>query len=171
MLCFWQLKASPLGWLSHLSLRVCFPTPHPLPCSPGQYFPGAPVTSSQSRGTRRSVQGWRELSGSGIVFNSIFCPCAPAPLLDENTVIGSCPAGEKHRLPWMMAAGFFQSLLSQGRASRQQRVPEKSGDYKLFCDMHKNINICVPDLSPWPPFCSLPVAPPFLLQPLCGSFC
>lgn len=28
----------------------------------------------------------------------------------------------------------------------------KSGGYKLFCDMHKNINICNLDLSPCPPF-------------------
>lgn len=28
----------------------------------------------------------------------------------------------------------------------------KSGGYKLFCDMHKNINICILDLSPHPPF-------------------
>lgn len=94
-----------------------------------------------------------------------FVPVRQPPLLDENTVIGSCPAGEKHRLPWMTAARLFQSLLSQGRVSRQQRVPEKSGDYKLFCDTHKNINICIPDLSPRPPFSggqspgdSLPIA-------------
>lgn len=28
----------------------------------------------------------------------------------------------------------------------------KSGSYKLFCDTHDNINICIPDLSPCPSF-------------------
>lgn len=38
----------------------------------------------------------------------------------------------------------------QGRKTAESF--RKSGGYKLFCDMHKNINICNLDLSPCPPF-------------------
>lgn len=79
---FWKLNPCSQHWLSQLWQRVCFPHPPSRPlCPPGEYFPGAPATSLQSKGTCRQFRGWSELSSSGMVFNSIFCPCAPASFI------------------------------------------------------------------------------------------
>lgn len=79
-----------------------------------------------------------------------FVPVRQPPLLDENTVIGSCPAGENAGFP----VDGSQVVLESDESRQGEKTAEscrKSGGYKLFGDTHKNINICILDLSPGPP--------------------
>lgn len=55
----------------------------------------------------QAVQGWHELRGSGIVFNSIFCPCAPASFIGWEHCYWILPYRRKCWLPRDMAAGLF----------------------------------------------------------------
>lgn len=46
-----------------------------------------------------------------------------------------------------------QVVLESDESRQGEKTAEssrKSGDYKLFCVTHKNINICILDLSPCP---------------------
>lgn len=98
-----SLCSAPGCRLSQLRLGVDFasspPARLPFLLSPGQYFPGAPFSNLQSEGTRRQFKGG---TGSAALVLFLIQYCVPArqlPLLHENSVIGSCPAGANGGFP------------------------------------------------------------------------